>query len=500
MSESLGSAYINIVPKAPGIEGQIEGLLGGPAASAGGAAGGKAGSAMLGGLKKVFAVAAVGKVLKDAFEAGGDLQQSFGGLETIYGDAANQAKYFAKYAAQAGISANDYAEQAVSFGAALKQAYGGDTMAAVKAADAAIMDMADNSAKMGTDISSVQAAYQGFAKGQYQLLDNLKLGYGGTKTEMERLLKDAQALSGVKYDISNLGDVYNAIHVIQTELGLTGVAAQEAQTTLSGSFAAVKASWQNVLAALMTGEGLPAAIQNLTTSFSNFATNILTMLGNLAPQLPTLIIGLVNTIVEQAPAFLSAGIQLIGDLAVGLANALPNIIGQIPELFGKVVQAILSVDWAGVGSAIIRGIISGLQAAAGALWDSVKNLARSALDQIKSEMGIGSPSRVMADEVGRWIPPGIAVGIDENLSPLNASFAGLVNDMTSQFDRVTSSGATYDRVSAYGAAIDYERLAAAISSRPVVIQGDTNKIFRVVRQTNNVRTKATNYNALGALT
>lgn len=496
----LGKAYVQIVPSAQGIKAQVEEILGGPLEGAGKQAGAGLGRNLMSGLKAVFAAAAVGKIIKDAFDAGGDLQQSFGGLDTIYGEAADGAKAYAKQAAAAGISANSYAEQAVSFGAALKAAYGGDTQAAMEAANVAIMDMADNSAKMGTDISSVQAAYQGFARGQYALLDNLKLGYGGTKTEMERLLADAEKLTGIKYDINNLGDVYNAVHAVQTELGLTGVAAAEAQTTLTGSFGALRASWQNVLAALTTGEGLNEALANLTTSFSFFAQNVLTMLGNLAPQAPQLILTLVNAIIEQGPQFLASGLQLIGQLASGLAQALPEIIGSIPQLFGEVVNAILSVDWLGVGSDIINGIISGLQQAASNLWEAAKGVARSALEQLKSELGIGSPSRVFADEVGRWIPAGVGVGIDDNLAPLNASVVGMVNGMTNQFERVTSPGATYDHASAYGAAIDYDRLAVAISSRPVVIQGDTNKIFRVVRQTNNVRTKATNYNALGALT
>lgn len=177
MAENIGTAYVNIVPKAQGIEGQIGSLLGGPAESAGRSAGSKAGSGLVAGLKKVVIAAGVGKILKDAFSAGGDLQQSFGGLETIYGEAAGQAKAFAKEAAKAGISANDYAEQAVSFGAALKQSFGGDTEKAVQAANTAIMDMADNSAKMGTDIGSLQTAYQGFAKQNYTMLDNLnKMG------------------------------------------------------------------------------------------------------------------------------------------------------------------------------------------------------------------------------------------------------------------------------------------------------------------------------------
>lgn len=496
----LGKAYVQIVPSAQGIKSQIEDILGKPVEEGGRESGRKAGSALVSALKGAAIAAGVGKVIKDAFSAGGDLQQSFGGLETIYGNSAGVAKEFAKQAAEMGISANDYAEQAVSFGSSLKQAFGGNTYQAVVAANTAISDMADNAAKMGTPIESLQAAYQGFAKQNYTMLDNLKLGYGGTKTEMERLLKDAQELSGVEYNIENLGDVYSAIHVIQEELGLTGVAAQEAQTTLTGSFGAVKASWQNVLAALTTGEGLQQAMQNLTTSFSNFAGNILTMLASLAPQLPTLIIGLVNTIVAQAPQFLSAGVRLIADLAVGLAQALPEIIGQIPDLFGQVVSAILSVDWLGVGADIIRGIGNGLVQAASYLWEQAKSVARQALAQIKSELGIGSPSRVFADEVGRWIPPGIAVGIDDNLAPLDNAIGEISSRALGDFNRYTRPGALASPAALGSGAIDYDRLASAISSRPVVIEGDTAKIFRVVRQTNNVRTRATNYNALGALT
>lgn len=461
----LGQAYVQIVPSAKGIKTAIEKELGGafpPAEKTGAGMGTK----LLSGLKTVFAAAAVGKVVKDAFEAGGNLQQSFGGLDTLYGEAAAGAKEYAQQAAAAGISANSYAEQAVSFGAALKAAYGGDTTAAMEAANTAILDMADNAAKMGTPLESIQAAYQGFARGQYTLLDNLKLGYGGTKTEMERLLTDAEKLTGVKYDINNLGDVYSAIHAVQGELGLTGVAAAEAQTTLTGSFGALKASWENVLAALTTGEGLETALANLTTSFSNFGTNILAMLANLGPQLPTMILTLVDAIIEQGPQFLASGLQLIGQLASGLAQALPEIIGSIPQLFGEVVSAILSVDWRGVGADIINGIIEGLKAAASNLWESVKGIARTALNQLKSELGIGSPSKVFAQQVGHWIPPGIAVGIDENLSPLNASVVGMAGDMTGQFERAAAPGATAPPVVSSAVGIDYARLAQALNARP----------------------------------
>lgn len=180
MASSLGQAYVQIVPKAEGITGKIENLIA-PGAKAGGEKGGKEGGASLvaglkGALAKLAIGATIGAGIKTALDEGAKLQQSYGGLDTLYGDAAEAAKAYATEAAKAGISANDYAEQAVSFGAGLKQAFGGDAAKAAEAANTAILDMADNAAKMGTPLESIQNAYQGFAKGNYTMLDNLKLG------------------------------------------------------------------------------------------------------------------------------------------------------------------------------------------------------------------------------------------------------------------------------------------------------------------------------------
>lgn len=434
----IGTAYVNIVPKASGIEKKIGGLLG-PGSEAGGRSGGaKAGKSFVDGLKSAAITVAVGKVIKDAFAAGGDLQQSFGGLDTIYGEASAAAKQYAMDAAQAGISANTYAEQAVSFGAALKAAYGGDTAAAMEAANLAIMDMADNSAKLGTPIEQVQAAYAGFAKGQYQLLDNLKIGYGGTLGEMERLLTDAQKISGVKYDISNLGDVYSAIHVIQGELGLTGVAAEEAKTTLTGSFNALKASWENTMAALTTGEGLETALGNLSTSVGNFANNILQMLGQVAPQVPTFIMGIVDALIANAPSLIAGGAEMIVQLIVGLVQSIPQVVEQIPVLFEAVKAAFSDVDWASLGTELINGIVAGITAAASFLWETMKSLASSALQAAKEALGIASPSKLFSAEVGHWIPPGIAAGVEQNVSPLDNTMAKLSSDITGDMARATA--------------------------------------------------------------
>ena len=340
----LGKAYVQIIPKAEGISGKIGGILNKEGDKAGKTAGDRAGKGFAGNIKKVIAGAAIGGTViagfKAALDEGGKLQQSYGGLETLYGDAADAAKAYATQAAQAGISANDYAEQAVSFGASLKQAFGGDTSAAVEAANTAIMDMTDNAAKMGTPIESVQQAYQGFAKGQYQLLDNLKLGYGGTKAEMERLLSDAQAISGVEYNMDNLGDVYSAIHVIQGELGLTGVAAQEASTTFSGSFGAMQASAKNLIANLAMGQDIAPAMQQLASSASTFLFgNLFPMIGNVIKQLPAAIGTFIRT---GLPQFIAAGSGLVTSLVQGVQSGLPSFLSSAGEMiadFGASITA-----------------------------------------------------------------------------------------------------------------------------------------------------------------
>ena len=327
----IGKAYVQIIPKAPGISGKINNIIS-PGSEQ---AGHKAGLSIAGGIKKALVAAGIGvalvKVVKGAVAEGAKLEQSYGGLETIYGKASDQAIRFAKNAAKAGISANDYAEQAVSFGASLKQAFGGDTEKAVKAANTAILDMTDNAAKMGTPIENIQNAYQGFAKQNYTMLDNLKLGYGGTKTEMERLLKDAEKLSGQKYDISNLGDVYEAIHVVQGELGLTGVAAKEAAETFEGSFNAMKANWKNLLGELaLGGEEVGPMMAEFVDSAATFLfDNFIPMVGNVLKGLPDAIVTAVQV---GGPKLLEAGKSLLNGIADGIKTYAPMLLEAIPGM------------------------------------------------------------------------------------------------------------------------------------------------------------------------
>ena len=499
----IGTAYVNIVPKAPGISGKIEEVFGGSSAQSGiSKAGGKLGSLLMGAAKAtaVGAVAGLGVILKESFEAGGKLQQSFGGLETIYGDlASKRIKTFAMEAAAAGISANDYAEQAVSMGAALKQAFGGDSAAAMEAANTAILDMADNAAKMGTPLESIQAAYQGFAKQNYTMLDNLKLGYGGTKEEMQRLLADAQAFSGVEYDINNLGDVYEAIHVIQGELGLTGVAAEEAETTLSGSFGSLKASWENLMGAMATGEGLSLAMLNLENSVTAFGENVMTVLGNIGPQLPGMISRLLDIIIEHAPELISGGAELLVQVGIGLVKAIPDLVAKIPEIIIGIKDALVGnaqiQEWIQMGKDMVGGIIKGILGKAGELVSSLKNIVRMGLNGARDEAEIKSPSQLFAREVGQWIPAGIAQGAEESTGPMERVMAGLIDDS------LTAAESARPAAAAAGSG-DADRIIAALQQlqvqASVVLEGDARGLFRSVQKSNMVRTRSTGYNALAA--
>ena len=345
----LGQAYVQIVPKATGISNKIGDLL----SKGGSKAGESAGVSIASGLKKAIVAAGIGTAVK--------LQQSYlGGLDTLYGKAADGVRKYAKEASAAGISMNDYAEQAVSFGAALKSAYSGDVTKAAEAANTAILDMADNAAKMGTPLESIQNAYQGFAKQNYTMLDNLKLGYGGTKQEMERLLKDAEKLTGVKYDINNLGDVYSAIHAVQEELGLAGVAAEEAKTTLTGSFEAMKASGKNLLGSLALGEDIKEPLAKLTeTAKTFFVGNLLPMVKNVVSQLPTVLAGLSNAIAPLVPTLIDAGVEIVKALVSGVAKSLPLLVDGLIRAGQAAFEALKQIDWKSIGTKILDEIKEG---------------------------------------------------------------------------------------------------------------------------------------------
>ena len=595
---TLAKAYVQIMPSAQGIKGNLAEALGGDAASVGQSWGQK----LAGSIKGVITAAGIGAALGKTLTEGAALEQSIGGVETLFKGSADRVIAAADNAYRtAGVSANSYMEQVTSFSATLLQGLGGDTEAAASYADKAIVQMADNANKMGTDLSAIQYAYQGFAKDNYTMLDNLKLGYGGTQAEMARLINDSGVLGdSIQVTAETVKDVpfssiIDAIGVIQDDLGITGTTAQEAATTLSGSFASMKAAASNVLADLTLGRDIQPALNGLAQTVTTFLTgNLLPAVGNILPALPgalvtfvqtlgpqlaaglatllpqamaalsqagpqmmaaartmltsfqtavttqlpvllqsgvqmvqqlvagavqglpallaqassmvgqfsstflvacvqlltagmqivsTLVNGVVQSlpsllttagtlmtqfytsvlsalpqllqagvqmvlqvvqgvvsnlpqivttafqvilqfaagILQQLPQILQTGISLIGQLVAGLIQAIPQVIAAIPQIISGIVDTFLSYDWLSLGGNIIQGIANGIASGVGVIIDAAKSAASAALNAAKEFLGIASPSKVMRDQVGRFIPAGIAEGISRNLAPLRSA-------------------------------------------------------------------------------
>ena len=393
--------------------------------------------------------------------------------------------------ATAGLSANAYMETVTGFAASLKQSFDGTAagaQAAAIAADMAVTDIADNANKMGTPMERITDAYQGFAKQNYTMLDNLKLGYGGTKTEMERLLADAQKLTGVKYDINNLADVYSAIHVIQGELGITGTTAKEAMSTIQGSLSMTKAAWENVLTALGGGGELDGAVTNLITSAAAFAGNLLPVVNTVLtgivsalPQLVTAAVGFVPQLATTLIALLTAGIQLFTGLVqalpmivpalvsalpgmitqvttalvtnlplligagiqlfLGLAQALPQVIpaivsaitSAIPDMAGAILEGIPDMLSAGID--LINGLADGIWQGIQSLLSSVGEWCGQIISKVKGVFGIASPSKVFR-EFGKYLDEGLALGITGSTSIVQRAVGELAGKTTDGFAAV----------------------------------------------------------------
>lgn len=282
----------------------------------------------------MFATAAIGKALSASISEGAALEQSLGGIETLFKDSADKVKANAAKAYQtAGMSANDYMELTTSFSASLLSSLAGDTSKAADVADMAMVDMSDNANKMGTNMEDIKNAYQGFAKQNYTMLDNLKLGYGGTKSEMERLLADAQKISGVEYNIDNLSDVYSAIHVIQGQLDITGTTAKEAATTISGSFNQMKAAAKNVMGEIALGMDVGPALNELANTIITFAAgNLLPAVWNVISALPSAIVTFVTAL---GPQLFAAVSGLIPQIASGITTGIPTLYQSAMQLMDQ---------------------------------------------------------------------------------------------------------------------------------------------------------------------
>lgn len=410
------------------------------------------------------AAGAVIALTKSAVENYGEYEQLVGGVETLFKDSAGTVEEYANNAYKtAGLSANEYMETVTSFSASLLQSMGNDTQAAAEKADRAITDMSDNANKMGTDMQSIQNAYQGFAKQNYTMLDNLKLGYGGTKEEMQRLIDDANALNAAQgnytnYTIESYADIVDAIHTVQTEMGITGTTALEASTTIEGSIGAMKAAYANFVTGLGNdnadiSELSSQLIQSVGTVAENVLPVVETVLKNIAETVqrdgPEMIEKFVSYAIEKLPEVISLGLKMVISLVKGIAQNIPQLVTSVLNMMATIVQTIWDSlpDIIEVGKNIVRGLWEGIKAMASWIGDKVSGFVGGIVDGVKGVLGIHSPSRVFAG-IGQNMALGLGQGFEKQMQSVTAGIqaaippptvdtvynaaAGLVNGLAAQ--------------------------------------------------------------------
>lgn len=618
----LGSAYVNIIPKAPGIEKELKKLLGDGAAGAGSPAGRSAGSSFISAFKKIVAGAAIGKVVKDAFSAGGEYEQLAGGVEKIFAGM-DTSKIIAD-AAEAyktlNLSANDYLAVINDVGASFAASMGAE--AGYKTAQKGLQAISDYASGTGKSVDLLSQKFTMISRSTSSYMSIADQFSGILPATSADFLAQAKAAGFLSSSYKELTQVpiaeYQQAVASMLELGvenlnLTGNTAKETATTLTGSLGAVKASWENVLAAMTTGNGLEGAVSSLGQSAGALINNVLTMTTTLMAQLPqlfssvaaavaanapllmesggqlvsmlingfvtglpTAIIGisglisqlassisanganflmsgmeligqlvsgilstiptlatsaasivnqLLVAITTNAPSLISAGgqllqqvvtgittaipqivasaVQIAGDLLMafmtnaptliaggielivqlinGLVQAIPTLLDKVPEIFSQMSAAFAATDWASIGNNLVNGIIAGVQAAASALWETVSNLATTALNKVKSVLGIASPSKAFENEVGRWIPEGMAVGIETNLMPVKASVDAMAATARAELQRATAPGMSIN--AAFGNASGYESSEIPIVENHVAIEfrGSLAQLARVLQ-------------------
>lgn len=382
------------------------------------------------------AAGAVIALTKSAVENYGKYEQLVGGVETLFKDSAGTVEEYAKNAYQtAGLSANEYMETVTSFSASLLQSMGNDTAAAAEKADRAITDMSDNANKMGTDMQSIQNAYQGFAKQNYTMLDNLKLGYGGTKEEMQRLIDDANALNAAQgnytnYTIESYADIVDAIHTVQTEMGITGTTALEASTTIEGSIGAMKAAYANFVTGLGNdnadiSELSSQLIQSVGTVAENVLPVVETVLKNIAVAVqkdgPEMIQKFVSYAIEKLPEVISLGLQMVISLVKGIAQNIPQLVTSVLNMMATIVKTIWESlpDIIEVGKNIVRGLWEGIKAMASWIGEKISGFVGGLVDGVKGVLGIHSPSRVFAG-IGQNMALGLGQGFERQMQRVSS--------------------------------------------------------------------------------
>lgn len=542
MGTELAKAYVQIIPTAEGLQGKLSSLMGSEAESAGKSAGGKFssffGSAAKAGLAAVgagiaAASAAVVKVAKDAVAGFADYEQLTGGIETLFGTGGKGIEEYARELGlpiekavegyrdlvdvqelmmsnadnafrTAGLSANEYMEMAIQSGASMISSLDGDTKRAAELMDLAIVDMSDNVNKMGSSMESVQNAYRGFAKGNFTMLDNLALGYGGTKEEMERLLADAQELAGVEFDISSYADIVQAIHVVQDSMGITGTTAKEASETISGSLASMKSAWSNLLvgmadpAADLSGlignlvdsaetafgnilpvaeqalggiasfveqiapiiaEKLPGLVDAVLPSVLNAATSLVTALVAALPSIlqvlieqgPVIINQLLATILEMLPEIIGLGLTLIVTLANGIVEALPELVPALVDTVLEIVDVLTDPENLGMlidaSVAIIVALANGLIASLPKIIERLPEI----IENIVSGLGKGVASLgEVAVELMVALAEGLIKGIPQLVLKIPEIIMGIVGGLLDGAKDLISSGAKINEFIAEG--------------------------------------------------
>lgn len=438
---------------------------------------------------------AIGALGTKAVAAYADYEQLVGGVETLFKDSKDQVMDYANNAYKAaGLSANEYMETVTSFSASLLQSLDGDTSAAADKANLAITDMSDNANKMGADMTSIQNAYQGFAKSNYTMLDNLKLGYGGTQAEMKRLLADAEKISGIKYDISSYADIVDAIHVVQTEMDITGTTAEEAASTIQGSFGMMKSAWQNLVTGMAdpdqdlgvlvgnftdsvviagnnlipriqellpriveattsligtVSEQLPAILGTVLPSLVEGATNLVTglmaalpsVLSVLADVAPTVINTLVPALIELLPQITQTGIDVIVSLAQGIADALPQLIPAATDAIIEIVEVLTSPENLGnlidAALAIILALVDGLVDAAPKLIAAVPDVIANLVTAIIANM----PKILEAGvEITMALADGLIKAIPELVAAIPNLILGIVQGIIDNLPEIIMAG------------------------------------------------------------
>lgn len=448
---------------------------------------GLAAAAKVGAAAVSAAATGIAVLTKNALNNYAEYEQLVGGVDTLFKDSSAKVQEYAANAYKtAGLSANEYMDTVTSFSASLLQSLGGDTEAAADMANVAITDMSDNANKMGTDMVSIQNAYQGFAKQNYTMLDNLKLGYGGTKEEMQRLIDDANALNAAQgkytnYSIESYADIVSAIHDVQVEMGIYGTTADEASTTIQGSVSSMKAAWSNLLTGIAddnadfktlteqfvdslvtVGENIipriNIIIQGLTQLITEASQTIIPMAVQiLLENLPSIVAAgmdlimalvsgildnidllidcvlemvdvIVNKLIENLPKLIDGGIRLIAALAKGLIRAIPNLVSKIPQIISSIVKGLISGIPAifDVGKNIVEGLWHGIKNMGSWFTGKVKGFFGGIVGGIKDFLGIHSPSKVFAG-IGGFMAEGLGDGFDDQFKSVKKDIEDSMN-------------------------------------------------------------------------